>query len=295
MDPLWQSQPATTGTFTISAQPSATLYYELRGRSDSPRKVVLLMGAFATLRHFDQLADTLASNYDCQVLTYDHRGIGKSVPSSITNQTSDLLAADALALLLHIWGIGHKFHVLGASMGGMIAQKLAILLLRQQNPQLASMYLNVTARSMSWFTRYIPASFYSFVLPLALPLSNRRDMIASLLPKIFPKDYLDQLHSNGSTMRELWLKRWIEEYDEWWSFGDLAATANQSTVAGSHYLSDAECNIATQDDIMPSADQFILADLLKAEKRVSNSGHLGSIADFSDYCESVAVFINSNQ
>ncbi|KAJ3063007.1 hypothetical protein HDU99_005016, partial [Rhizoclosmatium hyalinum] len=142
MDPLWQSQPATTATFTISTHPSATLYYELRGRSDSPRKVVLLMGAFATLRHFDQLADTLTANYDCQVLTYDHRGIGKSVPSLITNQTSDLLAADAMALLLHIWGTGHKFHVLGASMGGMIAQKLAILLLRQQNPQLASMYLN---------------------------------------------------------------------------------------------------------------------------------------------------------
>ncbi|ORY39925.1 hypothetical protein BCR33DRAFT_719741, partial [Rhizoclosmatium globosum] len=205
MDPLWQSQPATTATFTISAHPSATLFYELRGRSDSPH--------------------TLTANNDCQVLTYDHRGIGKSVPSLITNQTSNLLAADALALLLHIWGTGHKFHVLGASMGGMIAQKLAILLLRQQNPQLASMYLNVTARSMSWFTRYIPASFYSFVLPLALPLSNRGDMIASLLPKIFPK--VDQLHSNGSTMRELWLKRWVEEYDEWWSFGDLAATANQ--------------------------------------------------------------------
>ncbi|KAI9329990.1 Alpha/Beta hydrolase protein [Obelidium mucronatum] len=292
MDPLWQSKPTSSNTFVIETEPSATLYYELRGDPSSPTKVVLLMGAFATLRHFDQLADHLSKS--CNVLTFDHRGIGKSKGDPgkpLVNQTSDLLAKDALSLLQSC-----------ASMGGMVAQKLSLLLLRKN--QLASLYLAVTARSYG-LARFMPsgAGFYRFVLPLAIPTSNPKAMIESILPKAFSKEYLDSVHPDskaaGKTYRDLWLERWVNEYDEWYSFRDVNAISAQSTVAGMHYLSDAEVaeivasgvrikvSVATQDSIMDPKAQDDLATLLKAEKRVENGGHMGTAKDFQNLCDDI--------
>jgi hypothetical protein len=71
-----------------------------------------------------------------QVLTFDHRGIGQSgVPPArkLTAQSSEILAQDALALIQHVWSAESRvnLHVYGASMGGMVAQKLALLLVKR--------------------------------------------------------------------------------------------------------------------------------------------------------------------
>jgi pimeloyl-ACP methyl ester carboxylesterase len=60
---------------------------------------------------------------DFELVLYDHRGIGRSGPLSGDVTTADL-AGDALALLdaLQI----ERAHVLGFSMGGMVAQELAL-------------------------------------------------------------------------------------------------------------------------------------------------------------------------
>jgi pimeloyl-ACP methyl ester carboxylesterase len=60
---------------------------------------------------------------DFEIVLYDHRGIGRSGPCNGDITTADL-AADALALL-HALGI-ERAHVLGFSMGGMVAQELAL-------------------------------------------------------------------------------------------------------------------------------------------------------------------------
>lgn len=116
----------------------------LTNSSITTNAVVLIMGAFATRRHFDELADFLASK-GCAVLSYDHRGIGKStcsIPSE--TQTSVMLANDCVALCDHVFGRAASVHVYGASMGGCIAQHVALTFLRIS--RLKSLYLAVTTR-----------------------------------------------------------------------------------------------------------------------------------------------------
>ena len=188
------------GSFPRSS--SISLHYELRGAPDSPQKVLLVMGAFGTRRHFEQLADFLSSS--AEVMSYDHRGIGKSVSSAKdrgASQTSELLAADALALLDHVWPNGAAgLHVYGASMGGMVTQKLALLLLARSNSKLPlrTLTLAVTARCYG-LARFVPigASFYRLVLPLALA-STPTALVDSLLPKCFSSGFLIEPHPRDS-------------------------------------------------------------------------------------------------
>ena len=91
--PSYVSIPDKSGIFRVGERES--LYYELRGSTASStkagndlggatdkepskkggRRVVLVMGAFGTLRWVDWLADKLAAE-GYQVLSYNHRGIG---------------------------------------------------------------------------------------------------------------------------------------------------------------------------------------------------------------------------
>ncbi|GIL91824.1 hypothetical protein Vretifemale_19411 [Volvox reticuliferus] len=63
---------------------------------------------------------------DLEVTVFDNRGIGhSSCPSSKIHYTTDIMAADALALMDHLgW---RKAHVVGHSMGAMIASRLTLL------------------------------------------------------------------------------------------------------------------------------------------------------------------------
>ena len=297
------------GSFPLSS--SISLHYELRGAPDSPQKVLLVMGAFGTRRHFEQLADFLSSS--AEVMSYDHRGIGKSVSSAKdrgASQTSALLAADALALLDHVWPNGAAgLHVYGASMGGMVTQKLALLLLARSNSKLPlrTLTLAVTARCYG-LARFVPigASFYRLVLPLALA-STPTALVDSLLPKCFSSGFLIEPHprDSGRKMGELWRQRWIAEFDEWWSLRDIESTAAQATVAGRHYTSAAEFNtlrnsnvpvlviVAERDELMSPKAQRELASLLRATTHSSRGGHMGSSAEFAEICRVLAAHIRA--
>ena len=95
------------------------LHVERRG-SGAPLLLVQGMGANCT--HWGE-PFLEALEHDFELLLYDHRGIGRSGRSA-GELTIARLAADALALLdaLEI----PAAHVLGISMGGMIAQELAL-------------------------------------------------------------------------------------------------------------------------------------------------------------------------
>jgi pimeloyl-ACP methyl ester carboxylesterase len=97
-----------------------TLYYERRGAGGVP--LLLIQGMAG---HHGIWGEPLLSRLeqDFDVVAYDHRGIGEStdVPGQFT--TADL-AADAVALLDVLgWDTAHVF---GISLGGMVAQELAL-------------------------------------------------------------------------------------------------------------------------------------------------------------------------
>lgn len=96
-----------------------SLYYERRG-SGAPLLLIQGMAGHHALWG-EPLLSRLEQDFD--VVTYDHRGVGESpdVPGDFT--IADL-ASDAAALLAELgWD---SAHVMGISMGGMVAQELVL-------------------------------------------------------------------------------------------------------------------------------------------------------------------------
>lgn len=98
--------------------PGSELYYERRGTGEP---LLLIQGLGGNSRHWGEpfLRELEA---DFELILYDHRGVGRSGPLDDASTTE--LAADALALLDEL-GF-ERAHVLGISMGGMVAQELAL-------------------------------------------------------------------------------------------------------------------------------------------------------------------------
>lgn len=97
--------------------PQGELRYGIRGEG---APVLLIMGFMARGRSWRAQVEALSSQY--QVVWFDHRGVGDS--SGPAAQSMLEFTEDCVALLDHLgW---ESAHVLGVSMGGMIAQELAL-------------------------------------------------------------------------------------------------------------------------------------------------------------------------
>jgi len=299
----------------FSGCPDCCLYYEQRGLNNI-KNIVLIMGAFATLRHFDELADKLSSS-GYNVLTYDHRGIGKSTAVDIKlRQTSILLANDCLSLIDHVFGSSSLVHVYGASMGGCIAQYVALSLHRQH--RIPSLYLAVTSRGSYVRVLTLPQYLWKIIVKNFLVKSSPRSMIEYLVPKCFDKEFLESIDKNtGQTMKDRWIEKWTTEYSDWFSFNDIEATASQCSVFATHYISDktlqtltaaaattkakdqvSECritvHIAESDELMPPAKQRELGALLQAHIISFKGSHMGGDAEKSRFYEGLLQHLNES-
>ncbi len=94
------------------------LYYELHGQGPA---VLMIQGLGFSSKFWARQIPALAPHF--QVVVFDNRGAGQSDKPK-EPYTIGLMAQDAVGLLDHL-GIA-KAHVIGASMGGYIAQVLAV-------------------------------------------------------------------------------------------------------------------------------------------------------------------------
>jgi pimeloyl-ACP methyl ester carboxylesterase len=94
------------------------IYYELHGRGDF---LVLIMGLRRNIEWWYRQLPALSAQF--QVLVFDNRGAGRTDKPAM--EYSIRLFADDTALLMKSLKI-ESAHVLGVSMGGYIAQELAI-------------------------------------------------------------------------------------------------------------------------------------------------------------------------
>jgi 3-oxoadipate enol-lactonase len=91
-------------------------------RSGSGPPLLLIMGMSGTFSHWSEpFLDELRESFE--VIVYDHRGVGESGPLE-GQLTIAQLARDAAGLLAALEL--DSAHVLGISMGGMVAQELAL-------------------------------------------------------------------------------------------------------------------------------------------------------------------------
>jgi pimeloyl-ACP methyl ester carboxylesterase len=97
------------------------LDYERSGNPGAP-PLLLIMGMSGTSLHWtDAFLDELRPHFD--VIAFDHRGVGASTPLAGAITITEM--ADDAAGLLRALSI-ERAHVVGISMGGMIAQELAL-------------------------------------------------------------------------------------------------------------------------------------------------------------------------
>jgi pimeloyl-ACP methyl ester carboxylesterase len=95
------------------------VHYELAGTGDP---VLMINGLSAPAANWALQVKALAAHF--QVITFDNRGVGETDLPPEPVYTMAQLADDAAALLQHLKIA--RAHVVGASMGGTIAQELAL-------------------------------------------------------------------------------------------------------------------------------------------------------------------------
>src|SRR2546421_4788979 len=96
------------------------LYYEIRGDGEP---FVCVMGLGADLTGWSLLVPNWSRQY--RTLAFDNRDVGRSSYASAPYEVADM-AQDAIALVDEL-GL-ERFHLLGMSMGGAIAQEVALAL-----------------------------------------------------------------------------------------------------------------------------------------------------------------------
>ncbi|WP_255769083.1 alpha/beta fold hydrolase [Pseudarthrobacter sulfonivorans] len=101
------------------AADGAQLAWTEQGRGEP---MLLIAGQATALDGWGPAAEPLAEHF--RVIRFDHRGIGRSSNGEANRYTTRLLAADAVAVLTAAGA--QTAHVYGHSMGGRIAQWLAI-------------------------------------------------------------------------------------------------------------------------------------------------------------------------
>ena len=98
---------------------AAKIYYEVRGTGGPP--LVLLRGFASPIETWNGVDHELAADHVTVVL--DNRGTGRSTAPRGSYRVASM--ADDVAAVLHHAGLDSS-HVVGTSLGGMIAQELAI-------------------------------------------------------------------------------------------------------------------------------------------------------------------------
>ncbi|KAL4923434.1 alpha/beta fold hydrolase, partial [Aspergillus undulatus] len=189
----WNLPPTTTGTCPVAQNRRGgpiNLYYQIHGTG--PTKLVFIMGLMAAhgdwKRQIKFFGHDNASKYS--VLVFDNRGVGKS-DKPITRYSTSEMARDALNLLTHLNWIDlsapptRTVNVIGASMGGMISQELAMLI----PDRLASLTLCCTAPRVERTAPFLEnlRERAEMFIPRKMDVELER-----LANSLFPPDFLAQ-------------------------------------------------------------------------------------------------------
>lgn len=157
---------------------------------DGPETLLLLHGLLFSHRMFDTQVEALESRFRC--VRMDFRGQGES---EVTDSGYDLdtLADDAIALVDHL-GDG-PVHLLGFSMGGMVAQRVAL-----KRPDLlrSLVLMNTSAEREDWKKRP------RFAL---LNAAARLLGLERIAPRILPLLFSDRFIEDPSCREER--ERWL--------------------------------------------------------------------------------------
>eukprot|EP00041_Stephanoeca_diplocostata_P029002 m.844935 g.844935 ORF g.844935 m.844935 type:complete len:323 (+) comp23476_c0_seq7:243-1211(+) len=252
------------------------LYYKLNGNPKAKNKLFLIAGVGGIGIVFDNLIANILSDEEwkdnVEICCFDNRGVGQSTDPS-DRYTTTAMAKDCLDLINHLdW---KQTHVLGQSMGGMVAQELAWL----APTRIATLTLTCTVSS-------------GF---LASPFSGTRTILANVFEKnpekklhrvmmlLFQKEVYD--NPDSDKYRRL-LDGVISRYTTYGegpnstsiALGQVSAVQTHS-VCSARLKQIAECGfpiqciIPTEDKLCAITKQHKLARGLGVEPVIVPAGH----------------------
>jgi pimeloyl-ACP methyl ester carboxylesterase len=168
------------------------IYWEEHGSGDP---LLLIMGLGASLEAFDRIAPKLATRF--RTILFDNRGVGRSdvPPGPYSLETM----ADDAAAVLDAANVASA-HVFGVSMGGMIAQELAL----RHPSRVRRLVLGCTSCGGREAVRAEPDVVAALNARTTLP---REQAMWSMAPYIYDpstprarieEDFVNRLSANGS-------------------------------------------------------------------------------------------------
>jgi pimeloyl-ACP methyl ester carboxylesterase len=248
------------------------LYYEISGQG---QPLLFIHGLGSSTRDWERQAAFFSRHY--QVVTFDLRGHGKSdkPPGPYSVQ---LFAADT-AELIESLAIG-KTHVVGLSMGGMIAFQLAL-----KTPDLVSSMVIVNS-GPEFIVRTLKERLGLFQRFLVVRLLGVRQMGKVLARRVLPKPE----HSN---LRRIFIERWAENNKR--SYLDsLRAMVGWSVT---RHLSSITCPVlvvsADQDYTPVSYKEAYTERMARAELVViPDSRHLTPVDQPDHFNEALLAFLS---
>ncbi|KAI0721610.1 alpha/beta-hydrolase [Cerioporus squamosus] len=178
---------------------SHSLYYEVHG--SGPEKVVFIMGLNSSSAAWLPQVDYFGSKPEYSVLVFDNRGVGNSgAPRG--PYTTSAMADDVVTLLDYIdWKEKRQIHVVGVSLGGMIAQEVASKI----PERIVSLSLIVTKAGRRRLVE-LPSYIGLKNLMKTMMIKEPEKKIPYVLEMLYPKEWLDAkapLDPEGRTNREI--------------------------------------------------------------------------------------------
>ncbi|KAJ7582565.1 Alpha/Beta hydrolase protein [Mycena floridula] len=173
-----------------------SLYFEQHGTGQE--RILFIMGMNSSSFSWDSQVVYFSKHYS--VLVFDNRGVGNSgVPRG--PYTTSGMAEDVITLLNYVGWTEGGIHVVGLSLGGMIAQELATRI----PSRIRSLVLGVTTPGGHPWTNFPPwKGIYSLArITFTADLNVK---IPILLEMVFPLSWLDAKAANdpaGRTNRQI--------------------------------------------------------------------------------------------
>ncbi|KAJ3015216.1 hypothetical protein NUW54_g1103 [Trametes sanguinea] len=211
---------------------SHSLYFELHG--SGPEKVIFIMGLNSSSAGWLPQVKHFAKKPEYSVLVFDNRGVGNSGTPRGPYTTSGM-ASDVVVLLDYVgWKEPRQVHVVGVSLGGMIAQELA----KKIPERIVSLTLVVTKPGRrQWFELAPLAGIKG--LAKSMMISDPEQKIPIVLNMLFPKEWLDSKREGDPEGRTNWDLE-FEAYRERIRFTrpqTFLGAVSQMAAAITHYAS----------------------------------------------------------
>lgn len=227
----------------VAVEEGVELYYEVTGHPTAQHKVLCIMG-WATcnkMGSWENQIEYFSQFPEFEVCIFDNRGSGLS-SSPPGNYTMQMLAQDGLRIADHLgW---EKFHLMGASMGGMVSQRIAIMA-----PQrIRSLTLLCTRFNSGWWHSWPTWTAMGIIVKQHFETFVWKDQSAhvrNLLNLLFSPKYLADNHHTGITNREHLLQK-ISERKKMIPPMNMKGSMSQLAAINGHHITNKDIDILVE-------------------------------------------------